>query len=405
MEKLKKSIKGITIISLVITIIVLLILSGVSINLSLGQEGIFKKAKNATEKYANASNNEIKEINNFSNTIENYINDYMNENEEDKPIKVESTLDLVNGEEKTNTEVNDSLGNKVVVPAGFKIINPEKNVTDGIIIQDVQAGDDISKGNEYVWVPVGKININENGESVNIELGRYTFDTDGKETLHQTSSEYEKEVIIQEYYVETIEDKFGNAVPENLGKFVISVEKYGGFYIGRYEVGANEASEKRVFQVDTSHMDSTPVVKSNKWPYTFVNQKDASILSRQMYDNNKENYSSDLINSYDWDTTISFIQKCSDNKTYSQSGSLQTILTTTGNSKDANNNKDVVCNIYDLAGNSYEYSTEISLYDTNNIIVRGGGYTGNSPSTSRFSRGVTTSVEVRSFRTIIYLEV
>lgn len=198
MEKLKKSIKGITIISLVITIIVLLILSGVSINLSLGQEGIFKKAKNATEKYANASNNEIKEINNFSNTIENYINDYMNENEEDKPIKVESTLDLVNGEEKTNTEVNDSLGNKVVVPAGFKIINPEKNVTDGIIIQDVQAGDDISKGNEYVWVPVGKININENGESVNIELGRYTFDTDGKETLHQTSSEYEKEVIIQE---------------------------------------------------------------------------------------------------------------------------------------------------------------------------------------------------------------
>ena len=405
MEKLKKSIKGITIISLVITIIVLLILSGVAINLSLGQEGIFKKAKNATEKYANASNNEIKEINNFSNTIENYINDYMNENEEDKPIKVESTLDLVNEEEKTNTEVNDSLGNKVVVPAGFKIINPEKNVTDGIIIQDVQAGDDISKGNEYVWVPVGKININENGESVNIELGRYTFDTDGKETLHQTSSEYEKEVIIQEYYVETIEDKFGNAVPENLGKFVISVEKYGGFYIGRYEVGANEASEKRVFQGNTSHMDSTPVVKSNKWPYTFVNQKDASILSRQMYDNNKENYSSDLINSYAWDTTISFIQKCSDNKTYSQSGSLQTILTTTGNSKDANNNKDVVCNIYDLAGNSYEYSTEISLYDTNNIIVRGGGYTGNSLSTSRFSRGVTTSVEVRSFRTIIYLEV
>ena len=198
MEKLKKSIKGITIISLVITIIVLLILSGVAINLSLGQEGIFKKAKNATEKYANASNNEIKEINNFSNTIENYINDYMNENEEDKPIKVESTLDLVNGEEKTNTEVNDSLGNKVVVPAGFKIINPEKNVTDGIIIQDVQAGDDISKGNEYVWVPVGIININENGELVNIELGRYTFDTDGKETLHQTSSEYEKEVIIQE---------------------------------------------------------------------------------------------------------------------------------------------------------------------------------------------------------------
>ena len=89
---------------------------------------------------------------------------------------------------------------------------------------------------------------------MNIELGRYTFDTDGKETLHQTSSEYEKEVIIQEYYVETIEDKFGNAVPENLGKYVISVEKYGGFYIGRYEVGANTRYLRVEYFKETHHI-------------------------------------------------------------------------------------------------------------------------------------------------------
>ena len=405
MGKLKKNTNGITMLALVVTLIVLLILAGVSVILSIGENGIIKKAEQATDEYTNASSNEISEVNNFSNTVEDYINEYMNNEAQNEQNQSESTLSMVTGEEKTNTEVNDGYGNKVVVPAGFKIINPEKNMTDGIVIQDVQADDDVSKGNEYVWIPVGKVIIDENGQSVDIELGRYTFDTTGKETLHQTSSEYGKEVIIQEYYVETLEDKFGNTVAENLGKFVTSVEKNGGFYIGRYEVGDNEATEKRKFQGDTSHMDSTPVIKSGKWPYTFVNQKDASILSRQMYDNNKENYSSDLINSYAWDTTISFIQKCSDNKTYSQNSSLQTTLTTTGNAKDVNNNKDVVCNIYDLAGNSFEYSTEISLYGTNNIIVRGGGYTGNSPSTSRFSRGVTTSVEVRSFRTILYLEI
>ena len=144
-EKIKKQVKGITIITLVVTIIVLLILSGVVINFSWGNNGIFKKAKEGVEIYQNASENEKIELDKVANSI----GDYINSDKEKEEIK--STLGTVTGDEKTNTKVNDCYGNKVVVPAGFKIVNPEDNVPDGIIIEDVKAGDEISKGNQYVW--------------------------------------------------------------------------------------------------------------------------------------------------------------------------------------------------------------------------------------------------------------
>lgn len=49
-EKLAKKNKGITLVALVVTVIVLLILVGVTINLVLNDEGIFKNAKSAGEK-------------------------------------------------------------------------------------------------------------------------------------------------------------------------------------------------------------------------------------------------------------------------------------------------------------------------------------------------------------------
>lgn len=68
-----KSKKGITLISLVITIVVLIILAGVTINLSLGENGLFKKAKTATEQYTNAQSEEEMEIANYSNEIDSYV--------------------------------------------------------------------------------------------------------------------------------------------------------------------------------------------------------------------------------------------------------------------------------------------------------------------------------------------
>ena len=66
--------KAITLISLVITIIILIILAGVGINLSLGENGIFKRAKEAKNKYLTAQENEEKGLN----ETENYIKEYLN---------------------------------------------------------------------------------------------------------------------------------------------------------------------------------------------------------------------------------------------------------------------------------------------------------------------------------------
>ena len=63
------------------------------------------------------------------------------------------TLGTVTGSETKNTTVKDSLGNQVVVPAGFKVINPTENVTDGIIVEDVSHS--ATKGSQFVWIPVG----------------------------------------------------------------------------------------------------------------------------------------------------------------------------------------------------------------------------------------------------------
>ena len=57
-RRIIKEVKGITLVALVVTIIVLLILSGVAISLSLGDDGIFKRAKEGAKTYQNASRNE-----------------------------------------------------------------------------------------------------------------------------------------------------------------------------------------------------------------------------------------------------------------------------------------------------------------------------------------------------------
>lgn len=64
--------KGITLVALVITIIVLLILAGITISLTLGQDGILKRAEEAGENYTNAAtyeNTQLKELDNTANAI------------------------------------------------------------------------------------------------------------------------------------------------------------------------------------------------------------------------------------------------------------------------------------------------------------------------------------------------
>ena len=181
---------------------------------------------------------------------------------------VENTLGTVTGNETTNSEVNDKYGNPVKVPAGFKVVNPDDNVTDGIIIEDVNAGDENKKGSQFVWIPVGDVITDSNGSSTTIRLGRYTFAGSGTETLVQSAENWSQEVAISTYIKESATSSYGNSTAKNLEDFVTKALTSGGYYIGRYEAGdATATSSART----SSTSDTNPIVsKAGVYPYTYI---------------------------------------------------------------------------------------------------------------------------------------
>ncbi len=93
----KANSKGITLIALIITIIVLLILAGVTINLTLGENGIFRTAEMAGKNYMDAQDKELAGLADFENTINNIIGGGSTEGEEKQQLVEEIIL--------SNTEV------------------------------------------------------------------------------------------------------------------------------------------------------------------------------------------------------------------------------------------------------------------------------------------------------------
>ena len=401
-EKLKKEQRktknkqanGITLIALVITIIVLLILAGVSIAMLTGNNGILTQAQNAKNRTEEAQGEEENRLNEYNNIINNYVNGGTTETP-----TTGSTLGTVTGNEKSNTTVQDSLGNKVVVPAGFKVYIPEGtsledyNVENGIIIEDVSAKDEITKGSQFVWIPTGTIH-RKNKEDVTINLDRYTFASNGDATQQGTN---EIDEYIGNPCQELASSSYGNTTAVNIDGENGFLEKAapdatGGFYIGRYEARDGKATSARTGSTE----DRQVVTKAGSFVYNYVTQSQAATLSRNMY--TSSNFTSDLINSYAWDTALVFIQSCSDDNRYSQQNSSNISLSTTGTTND------VKCNIYDMASNCYEWSTETAKNKTYPCVYRGGNY-GNSDimASTRYGDTMAFNVGRSSFRPLLYL--
>ena len=157
--------KGITLVALIVTIIILLILAGISIS-TLTNTGIFEKVKEAKE----ASKNAEKEQGEILSKYEKELNKYEARN---------LTNDMIGQVMTQNTVFKDLKGNIFVVPTGFKITNDATNVADGIVIED--ATETATKGSQFVWVPVGTITKTD-GTTVEIKLSRYTFANDDNAT-------------------------------------------------------------------------------------------------------------------------------------------------------------------------------------------------------------------------------
>ncbi len=342
--------------------------------------------------------------------------------------------------QKDNTKAEDKYGNIVTVPKGFKVVTTEATtVPEGIVIEDVS-------GNQFVWIPVGTVYKNvEKTESSTIILGRYTFDeTNGTPTLQQAAFEednptdsnqtYVDEVPIMGYndnhHIELIESRPGtvddsdhlndlNATAKNLEEFVQSVEVEGGYYLARYEASYGSGYDSTGSTDEEKYADAKPLSKvsiansTSSMTYdtpgklwNFITQINASVVSQNMYANdNSVGVESDLTNSYAWDTAIVFIQEMK-NSNYANANS-----DTIGNYTLKNTGKtgDKVCNIFDMAANVTEWTTEYSTYTnsdaSNPCTFRGSAYSMTDGYTSiRDSSDVTTSHEGVGFRVVLYIK-
>ena len=372
---LKNKNKGITLVALVVTIVVLLILAGISIS-ALTNTGIFQKAKDAKQKSANAELDQNTKLDEYENEIDNYL-PKQNSNK-----TVEQAKEKVLSTEK-NIELVDAKGNKIVIPAGFKVTGEATTVDKGIVIEDATSG--ATAGSQFVWVPVGEI-TKADGTKTEIKLNRYTFASasDGTPTA-------KNEEIIDSYYSETASK--GNTVAKSISDFKSSVAANGGYYIGRYEARKNTTSGKL-----------TEVNSDSVW--NRITQPDAATQARNMYDE-QQPFTSDLMNSYAWDTAITFIQKCTDKTNYANQNSLNKSLSQTGTTNDN------PCNIFDMASNVFEWTTETSSVLGCPCVGRGGScdrsddYTSNRRDSHDTSYNDTSvysgSTSYVGFRPLLYL--
>ena len=143
--------KGITLIALVITIVVLLILAGVSINALFGDSGIIDRAKEAQSETNKATERDKKEIKELSNWLDSKINKATK-----KPLITDSSLTSNDRttSESTTVIAKDKKENQVVVPGGFKISSASgESVQQGIVIED-------KDGNQFVW-EIGRASCRE----------------------------------------------------------------------------------------------------------------------------------------------------------------------------------------------------------------------------------------------------
>ena len=396
------------------TIIVLIILAGVSISLVIGNNGIMQKAAKGREDYTCTAINEQLDLN----KIEDYIDDNTG-----NVVPIESAKGGSYFGEPTI--VKDTNGNFIKVPQGFKIAaDSGLNVTEGIVIEDndIIEGIGNNRGNQYVWVPVGNGIKKSDGTTVNITLGRYTFadgrydkDTNGNvlakgtPKLKQDAVNYTQEVEITYNgykYKELATSRAGvasdgldglNTTALNLKGFVNSVKANGGYYIARYEAsyGTDGKANSKVSNSYTKS-DSTPNKEGQLW--NNITQINAATASRNLYNT----VNSDLINSYAWDTAIVYIQNFSGDTDYSRQNSLNKSFANTGV------NSDEKCKINDMASNTYEWTTEYCT-NTNSSSAdpctsRGGYYNSSSYYTDdRYNSRATSSNGTLSFRSALYM--
>ena len=363
----------------------------------LDENGIIKKSKDARREYGQAKANEQEDLSNLSDMIE------------EATGKVTLAKVPVGTKASKNGTINGEEGNanNPTIPAGYIPINTETSnwgngkdapsqdsVKHGLVIKD-------EKNNEWVWVPVPDVTVMcDTSNTTEYTLCGTTGETAVKTKLYSkseiisgktrttpgTSSGYrEPDLVVgsngtsydaeEEYYKDILgfssKEKMAEAFVADYNEMIVSIGKYGGFYIGRYEL--SESGVKK---------DQPTLTKTNWYNlYKKCTELQAS-----------DKVKTQMIWGCQWDVTMNWLissgAKTSDevNKNSSTWGNYRNYNTannytegTTGYEKNAGSLQNTgssenwkANNIYDLAGNVEEWTQEAS--STGDRASRGGVY-------------------------------
>ena len=461
--------KGITLIALVVTVVVLIILAGVSINAVLGDNGIIKKANQAASVTKEA---EVKEAINRT-ILEFYLTndyatleDFLKAKAEDGSIdsvtkNADGTLTVKKGEysvtveNKTNSSGGSSSGGstggetqtpEITIGEAKVVANSDgtgsaiteaasvylgntlhitfsHSITGGTTTVDKTIPYAVTKNGTYTFTVTGTVNGKSYTKNVSVVVTQFKeqyMSENAKITFSDGDVWVPEGFRISEDSATTvsngvvIEDKSGNQfvwIPvENVSDYKrtwykgylslskysetlpsdekTSVTTYKGFYIGRYEAGDKESSDSKMFRNSTD-ISKSVTIKANQAPYNYVSKEQAKSLAEGFGSKQDYKATTKLVSSYAWDTTIAFLQKAnSDYGSSSEEGNYKDTTITytdiTGVVKTKESGDSIliptgqttpICNIYDMGGNVWEWTTEtFSNSSLSTFTECGGGY-------------------------------
>ena len=290
MKKQKiKSVKGITLIALVVTIVVLLILAGVSVNALFGNSGIIEKAKEAQNAMDKAKENDEKGINELTNWIDNQVNGTTGGN--NNP----TTSDLPSVAGETMPYYPDATFKKV----------EGTNLADGLVIQD-------ESGNEYVWIEVPKslyANSSYNTKTTTADQKPASSTEYDKieYCLHKYTDYYRNGTSYTDtYYSDAATGLTSEQYTILKQKMLKSVYENGGFWIGRYEAGITTNRTSASGTPTEVPLSKVGTVENPVYPYTYVTCSQAQTLTSKL--SMGKNYNSSLMFGVQWDLVLKHIE-------------------------------------------------------------------------------------------------